>query len=850
MILLKPLCQVSFCRSTRPCVHADRVGVAAILCVSLFLASPQAAVRIHTPQLLSVRVLPEAPTLWGVKSSQRFLVLGRYRDGLERDVTSQSRFSIADPSIAKVEEGRIVALADGATVLGVEVGDQVVKSEIRVKGLLEEKPFSFGREIGGIFTKHGCNTSDCHGGVKGKGGLKLSKNALYPRDDYRWIVEGGIYQVLSAESGGEKIPRINREEPEKSLLLQKATFSVPHGGGQRFTEGSSDYEKIVNWVGRGAPYGEESGEANVRIERLEVIPEQVVLEKQGEHGLLVMAHLSNGRREDMTDQVLYVSNNPEVVKVTPEGLVKAVQTGETAVMIRAAGHAVSATLGVIAESIANYPEVEPRNLIDQYVFAKLKKFNIIPSELSRDEEFLRRVCLDLTGMLPPPARVREFLADGDPEKRDKLVDILLASPEYVDYWTFRFSDFLRVSSRAASNARMYERWVRKSLAENKPYDQLTRERVAAQGWDGPSRHFHDMGGNALPLPHAMMAEQARVFLGRRLDCAQCHNHPFENWSQDQFWGLAAFFAHVSKINPLPGSIDSVIMEDPGGHGTFGAGLQTVHPRTKEEAQPTFLDGTPLPEERRGDMRLALAEWMTSPQNPYFAEAMVNRMWGYFFSRGIVDPVDDFRSTNPPTHPNLLKALAQEFIQHGYDLKHLIRLIVQSRTYQLSSTPNPTNQQDRINYSRTLPRPLDAEVFLDAISQVTELGLDHLKSRRAIAWTRSGGSHFLKIHGQPDRLTVPERKVEPTLLQALHQLAGTTYTEKLSPEGGRIEHLLKNRASDSEIIEELYLVALSRFPSAEEQSQLQRLIQERASRREAIEDLLWGLLNSEEFICNH
>ena len=809
-----------------------------------------AASHSSPPELLSLRVLPESPMLWGARSSQRVLVLGRYRDGLERDVTSRSRMSMSDPSIAKVEAGRVVAVSDGETVLGVEVEGAVVKTEIRVKGLSQERPFSFGREIGGIFTKHGCNTSDCHGGVKGKGGLKLSKSALYPRDDYRWIVEGGVYQVLSAESGGEKVPRVNLEEPEKSLLLQKATFSVPHGGGQRFTEESTEYATIVKWVESGAPYGEESGEASVRIERLEVSPEQVVLEQEGEHGLLVTAHLSNGQREDMTDQVLYVSNNPEVVKVTPGGLVKAVATGETAVMIRAAGHAVSATLGVIADPIANYPEVERRNLIDEYVFSKLRKFNIIPSELSSDEEFLRRVCLDLTGMLPPPGRVREFVSDKDARKRDQVVEILLNSPEYVDYWTFRFSDFLRVSGGAASNARMYERWVRQSIAENKPYDRLVRERVAAQGWDGPSRHFHDMGGNALPLPQALMGEQMRVFLGRRLDCAQCHNHPFETWSQNQFWGLAAFFAHVSKINPaVADEVYPVIMEDPGGHGTFGAGLKTVHPRTKEEAQPRFLDGTPVPEERRGDMRLALAEWMTSAENPYFAEATVNRIWGYFFARGIVDPVDDFRSTNPPTHPKLLKALGRDFVERGYDLKHLMRLIVQSRTYQLSSAPNETNREDRINYSRSLPRPLDAEVLADAISQVTETRVDYFKGRRAITWSRAGGSHFLNIHGQPDRLTVPERKVEPTLPQALHQLAGTTYTEKLLPEGGRVERLLKDGASDRQVIEELYLAALSRAPSEQEQSQLQALIGRQASRREAIEDLLWGLLNSEEFIYN-
>jgi hypothetical protein len=382
--------------------------------------------------LLSVRLVPPDVTLWGPKATQRFLVLGTYADGLERDLTFRSRFSISNPEVAKVEEtGRVLALADGEAILGVEVAGQMAKTTLRVKGSEETRPFSFGRDIGAILTKQGCNTSDCHGSVKGKGGFKLSLNALYPKDDYQWIVEGGIYQVLSAESGGPKEPRINLTEPEKSLLLLKPTFSVPHGGGERFAVDSPNYQTILNWIGQGAPYGEESTDESVKMERLEVYPQSTVLDLEGKQQLLVTAHFSNGHREDLTEQVLYVSNDPEVVKVSPEGLVKAEKRGETTVMIRAAGQAVSAGLGVISEPIADYPEVPHRNLIDEYVFTKLRKFNILPSKLSSDGEFLRRVCLDLTGTLPPSHRVREFLADPDPDKRDKLIEILLDSPEYV-----------------------------------------------------------------------------------------------------------------------------------------------------------------------------------------------------------------------------------------------------------------------------------------------------------------------------------------------------------------------------------------------------------------------------------
>ena len=826
--------------------------------VSLF-SGPVAS---HPPQLLSVRLLPEEVTLWGVKATQRVLVLGQYSDGLERDVTHRSHFSLSDSRVGQVDRaGRVTALADGQAVLTAALEGQVATREVWVEGSQESRPFSFAREIGGIFTKRGCNTNDCHGSVKGKGGFKLSANALYPREDYQWIVEGGTYQVLSAESAGPKTPRINLKEPEKSLLLLKPTFAVPHGGGERFGEDSPDYETIVNWVRQGAPYGEDSEEQSVKIERLEVLPQAVVLDREGQHQLLVRAHLSTGRQEDITEQVLYVSNNPEVVKVNSEGLVQAVETGETAIMIRAAGKAISAGFGVIAYPIADYPEAVHRNFIDKHVFAKLRKFNILPSELSSDAEFLRRVCLDVAGTLPPPGRVREFLASKDPDKRDKLIETLLHSPEYVDYWTFRFSDFLRVSYESGNeiHCQMYAQWIRDSIAQNKPYDQIAGERIAGQGYNGPTRHYYN--GSELRLPADVMAEQVRVFFGRRLDCAQCHNHPYENWSQDQFWEMTAFFGRVTQLGDLAEGGSPTIIDDAAGHGLQGQGEKVTHPRTKEKVEPKFLDGRPLPESERFHPRSRLREWMIS--HPYFAQAIANRIWGYFFGRGIVHPVDDFRLTNPPTHPELLEALAEDFKTHGYNLKHLIRRIVQSRTYQLSSSRNETNRDDRVNYSQALPRPLDAEILLDAISQVTgvaeEFAVGYYPNyRRLPPGTRAVHlaqpdffpSRFLDLHGRPNRQMVPERKVEPNLGQALHQLAGWTYTSKVSKEGGRIDRLLQSGASNREIIEEFCLAALSRFPAAEEEAQLEQMIDQGSSRQTALEDMLWGLIASREFAYNH
>lgn len=815
-------------------------------------------------QLLSLRLLPQDVALSGLKASQRLLVLGQYADGLERDVTRQSRFSVSDPDLARIDEnGRLVAVKDGQVRVSAELGGLSAAMAVSIRGAQEERSFSFARNVSGIFTKRGCNFGDCHGGVKGKGGFKLSLNGINPKADYQWILEGGVYQVLTAEPGEPKVPRVNLEDPEKSKLLQKPTFAVPHGGGERLKVGSDDYAVILNWIRQGAPYGEGSSREYLRTARLEVFPQEVVLERNGSHQLLVIAHLSDGRREDMTEDVLYRPLNPEVVRVTPKGVVQAVGRGETAVLIRSAGHALSARMGVISEPIADYPDIPRENFIDDFVFAKLRKFHIFPSELSSDAEFLRRIALDLTGTLPPSRRVREFLTSKDPRKREKLIEILLNCPEYVNYWTFRFADLLRAGLGAyRAEPLLSWEWVRSSIARNKPYDQMARERIAAEGYNGPSRHFLHIGEKA--HFEKLMAEEVRVFLGRRLDCAQCHDHPYDVWTQDQFWGMAAFFA---KKNVTMWNAGQVVYDDPQGaelnYGEMGETslkfIKAIHPRTKEKVEPTFLDGTVLSEEKRDDPRAAAAQWISS--HPGFAETLVNRMWSYFFGRGLVNPVDDFGLRNPPTHPELLRALARDFRENGHDLKRLIRLIVRSRTYQLSSIPNETNRSDEINYSHALPRLLEAEVLLDAISAATglpETFQDRRKTgvlapgTRAINLTLPAkyDSRFLEIYGRPIRTTVPERDRAPNLAQALHMFVGRAYTEKLSQEGSRIDRLLERGASDRKIIDELYLATLSSHPEEEVQTRLEKMIAKKPSRRKAFEDLLWALICSREFAYNH
>lgn len=732
----------------------------------------------------------------------------------------------------------------------------------------EKTEFQFSRDIGNVLTKKGCNGAACHGGVKGRGGFKLSAGALYPKDDYEWIVKGGAYQVLTAEIKGERIPRVDLKQPESSLILKKATGSVAHGGGRRFAVGSPEYQAILKWVRDGAPYGPELKAEN-RVVRLEVSPSTVALEQRGEQRLKVIAHFADSRTEDFTDQALYVSNNRDVVVVDESGLVKAKQLGETAILIRAAGHAISATVGVMGSPVARYPQVPRVNFIDDRVFEKLRKFRIVPSDLSSDTEFLRRVCLDLTGTLPPPNRIREFVASKDPKKREKVIDALMNSPEFVDYWTFRFDDIFRVSVNANALpkwSQMYAEWVRGSIAKNKPYDQIVKERLVAQGYTFASRHY--LPYNVIAPVQEIMAEEVRVFFGRRLDCAQCHNHPYETWSQDQFWGMAAFFGKMFKMGDNGVADDYIVFDHPPkqkmGSGDVNADLKVIHPRTKAELKPTLLDGTVVEPRDNENPRVALADWMV--KQPYFAEAIVNRMWSYFFGRGIVDPVDDFRSTNPPTHPELLADLSEDFRKNGHDLRKLIRTIVQSRTYQLSSKTLPGNAQDHTNYSHAVPRALDAEVLLDAISDVTgvpevfTLGVPDGKQKPKIAPVGTRAitlrqpdlfySRFLDVYGRPNRLTIPERNGRANLGKALNMLAGPAYNEKISAGNSRLSKLIQTGKKDPEIIEDFYLAALSRFPDVGEQQAFAKVIAEQNNRPEALRDFVWAVLCSREFAENH
>jgi len=815
------------------------------------------------PQVVSLRTVPAEATLKGAEATQQFLAIAKYSDGSERDVTSEAEWRVSNPGLAKfISAARVAPAADGTATLTASFSGTQARSALRIQEAHTVHPVSFTREISGVLTKRGCNSSICHGGVKGQGGLKLSANALYPKDDYDWITKGGAYQVLTAEVKGKRVPRIDTANPEKSLLLLKPTMGVAHGGGKRFDVDSEDYKTILGWIRDGARYDDGSGAAQARIDRLDAFPKTAVMPADGVHHLLVTAHFTDGHTEDYTHQALYTSNNGDVASVSGDGVVTAKGRGETAVLVRAAGQIATVGVGIRGPVLADYPKVTRWNFIDDFVFEKLHRLQIIPSEVSSDSEFLRRVCLDLTGTLPPPARVREFLASTDSHKREKIIDALIGSPEFVDYWTFRFAEIFRVAIFANGLSpkwsEEYWEWIRSNVEKNRPYDQVARERISVEGYSPAARHF--LPYNQIGAPGDTMAEEVRVFMGRRLDCAQCHNHPYENWSQDQFWGMAAFFSRLFKVGPVvidhPTNMD-LSSKDVGGS------LDLLHPRTKVAVKPALLDNSSLNLAPDGNPRKELARWMTS--HPYFAEAAVNRIWGQFFARGIVDPVDDFRSTNPPTHPELLAALATDFREHGYDLRHLMKTIVSSRTYQLSHRPNATNREDVTNYSRSLARGLDAEVLLDAVADVsgmpetfTTAVTDGAAVGQAPVGTRAIQlrdpdtffSRFLELYGRSNRGAIPERNSKPNLGQALHVLAGSTYVERLGGQEGRLSRLLKEGARDEKIFEEFYLAALSRPPSSTEVSDLKTILAQRSDREAGLREFVWALISSREFAENH
>jgi hypothetical protein len=712
---------------------------------------------------------------------------------------------------------------------------------------------SFRNDVMAVLSKGGCNAGTCHGNKNGKGGFKLSLRGQDPELDYLSLTHD-----LMAR-------RVNPLQPEESLILLKPTGRIAHEGGARFDRGSLEYGILRDWIAEGMPNDLASAP---RLETIEVSPaEKVLIAPDDRVQLKVRAAYSDGSVRDVTSLAVLEPANT-FVKVMPQGLVvreSSVVSGETTVLVRYLQRQVPVRLAFVANRPGFKWKAPPANsYVDEHVFAKLRTLRINPSDLCADEVFLRRAFLDLLGILPTPEEARRFIDDRSHRKRADLIDRLLSRPEFPEFWTLKWADLLRVEAHSLDQkgVQNFYYWIRRGIIENKPLDQFVRELITARGstYTTPAANYY--------RPHRHPAARARaaaqVFLGARLQCAECHNHPSDRWTQDDYYDWAGLFARV-RYNVIQNNreISSDEHEWNGEQVVFLAREGSFkNPRTGQNATPRFLGATVKVSEEK-DVLETLAEWLTSPTNTWFARVQVNRIWSQLLGRGLVDPPDDFRATNPASHPALLDALAGDFVRHKFDVRYMIRLIMNSRVYQLSSEPNDTNRDDEVNFSRALVRRLGAEQLLDCQSQAAGVPLKftgypvglraaQLPGVRPESKGKRRANHldqFLEIFGKPPRLltTDQERSCECNMGQAFQMLSGPTVNELLAEKENRVTRLLTAGKSNRELIEELYWTALTRAPSESELRDLTAILDKATDRRTELEDVLWGLLNSKDFL---
>jgi len=795
------------------------------------LGSGQAA----PPAVAALDVYPREVRLANGREHQSLVMQAARPDGVTLDVGDAVAVTVADPAVARFVAGRVLPVADGTTELRVRYGEREVVVPVHVEHAAEQPPVVFGRDVMPVFMKAGCNKGTCHGSARGQDGFRLSLFGFDPPGDY---------QRITRELGAR---RINLALPAESLLLEKGLGDVPHTGGRRFGEDSVEHDTLLEWLEHGAPPDPADRPA---VTGIELLPRETVLEGEGAtQRLVALATYADGTRRDVTDLAVYYSNNESSAKVDPAGTVTAGARGEAFVLARFDTYTTGSQVLVIPADAPPTVRLPAWNFIDEAIADKLQKLRIQMADVADDETFLRRATLAITGQLPTTAERREFLAAPDASRRADLVDRLLERPAFADLWVMKFSELLQMRvdpvARISDKSMVrYHTWLKEQLAANVPLDRIVRELLSASGgtFTNPPTNYYQVERDTLKLAE----NTAQVWLGMRIQCAQCHNHPFDRWTMDDYYGFAAFFSQVGrKAGQDP---REVIVANAGGG-------EVKHPVTGAVMPPKFLGGA-VPDVRGKDRRAVLAEWLTAPDNPWFARNLVNLVWAQLFGVGLIDPVDDGRVSNPPSHPALLDDLARRFVAGGYDLKALVRTICASRTWQLDTAANATNATDRRNFSRFHPTRLRAEVLLDVISEVTGTtskfpGLP--RGARAVEIADgSVSTYFLTTFGRASRATVCscEVSMEPNLSQALHLLNGSTTGQRIA-EGGVVQDLLAAGRSRAQVVRELYLRCFSREPTAAEQESLAPLLAvPEAEVGAALEDVFWALLNTKEFQFTH
>jgi len=774
-----------------------------------------------------------------LESRRGGLFTGAIRDGVS--------YASSDPKIVRIDGALAVPVSNGRATITASSGKGRATATVVVVDM--DKPFdhSFRNHVQPILARFGCSSGACHGAAAGKSGFKLS---------LRGYDDDGDYATMTRHALGR---RVNLEDPGRSLLLLKPTGALAHKGGVRFDTASREYAVLSEWIAAGAP-GPRAEDP--RIDHIEIVPPHVVLTPGTEQQILVRAHFSDGSVRDATPWAKYTASDSTVAVPDEEGRVKVTGNGEGAITAWFLSKIAVATVTVpYTNDLApdTFTKAPRRNFIDELTLAKLKELNLPPSPPATDSEFLRRAALDTLGMLPTAEETRAFRADTAVDKRDKVIDALLARPEFVDYWTQRWGDLMLVSSKKLPAPTMwaYHAWIRNQVAANTPWDRFARQVVTARGGT-----IENGAGSFFVLqddPTEMAETVSQAFLGMSIQCARCHNHPMEKWTNDQYYAFANLFARVRAKNGGRAG-DTIIFTAPDG--------ELLQPLTNRPRPPQPLDGIAIGFDDPRDRREALADWLTSPENPYFSRSIVNRVWANFLGRGLVEAVDDMRKTNPASNDKLIGALADHLAKEKFDLKALMRTILQSETYQRSSRPLPGNATEKRFYSHYYPRRMMAEVALDALSQVTGAPTEFKQAAERgpssfaypVGWRAlqlpdtNIDSYFLKSFGRPDRIITCEceRTAAPSMSQALHIANGDTLNQKLKAKGNRIEKLLAVGVEDGKIVDEAYLAALSRPPSPEERSRLTALLADPKdpARRESVEDLFWGILSSKEFLFNH
>ena len=804
--------------------------------VLIFLLAPGAMAQ-TTLHLQTGASDGQMAALAGRDATLQLVATAKRPDGREIDVTRSVQWDVQPPSVAVLSAtGQATPLADGvATVTATTDDGAVASTQIQVTGAEAWRRANFTHDIIPVLTKYGCNGGGCHGKSEGQNGFKLSLLGFEPAEDYEHLVH---------EARGR---RLFPAAPENSLLLLKGTGEMPHGGGARMERGTPDYLTLVRWMEQGMPAGQPDEPHPVKIA---VFPSERLLAPETSQQLQVTAHYSDGSWRDITGIAQFESGARDMAEVSPTGVVTTAKlTGDAAVMVRYQEH-----VGVFRMTIplgAPAGEFPPeRNFIDTHVFAKLRTLGLPVSPLSDDPTFLRRVTLDLAGRLPTAAEAAGFLADSSADKRTAAIDRLLATTDYAEYFAGKWASLLR-NKREGAPAQVtyaFHGWLRDHLNRNTPYDQMVSELVSATG--SASSNPPAAWYRAVTKPQDQMQDIAQVFAGQRLQCAQCHHHPYEKWSQQDYYGFMAFFSTIGR-KPA---------DEPGEEAVFHQWREASveNPKTRQPVKPTPLGGQTLVLEPQDDPRPALAAWLTAPENPFFARMLANRYWKHFFQRALVEPEDDLRMTNPASNPALIDGLADAFIKSGYDLKAMVRMICLSSAYQLTSEPNEHNASDRQNYSRFFPRRLPAEVLLDAIDTVTGVPTkfpSQPSGSRAVALPDdafNATSYFLTVFGRPDNASACEceRSQDSSLAQSLHLLNSKGVQEKLTHGEGRAAVLARGEQPMEARLGQLFLTAYGRPPTPAETTQAQEYLAARQGSVAAWEDLIWALINSKEFLFNH